>query len=242
MKPEFTLLSSAVLSAFQAYQRQDDLINKKHLLIKSILASHNSEPETILFLGFDPWILGDWTDTEIFVGCITNEVATFLDDQQVQYTRIWDDELYTTVPFDVVVAADEFLTYSKDEEQRELVILMSELATAIFITTMRDYKNMPIHARDFSQPTVIKNDVGFSVFQEFHNYQYKVKNAWQSYIYENGANTRQHGPFKRQPIFFKQLATFGFDAGATQFKVHKDVMFKSLLKKNFEHIVSVIFK
>ena len=242
MKCEFTKLSDAVVSAFKAYQRQDDLIKKKSDLIKSVINSHTSNPETILFLGFDPWILGDWSDQEIFVGSITSDVARFLEEREVIYTRIYEDEMYTTIPLDIVVAADEFLTYTPGIEQRDIVNLMAELTNEVFITTVRDYKNLPQHTRDFSNPTVIKNDESFSVFQEFHNYEYKVKNKWTSYVYENGANTATYGPFQRQPMFFKQLAKFGFDAGAIDFKVHKDLMFKSLLKKNYEHIISVIFK
>lgn len=250
MKFEFSKLSNAVLSAFMAYQRRDDLINKKHQLIKSVIDSHNTKSETILFLGFDPWILADWSDYEVFVGFITSDVARFLEEQEVTYTRVFEDEMYTTIPFDIVIAADEFLTYADNNEQRELVNLMSEITNDVFITTLRDYKNLPPHCRDFSHPTVIKSDgsgdgvslPGFAVFQEFHNYEYKVKSHWTSHVYENGRNTITYGPFNRMPMFFKQLAKFGYDAGASDFKVHKDAMFKSLLKKNFEHFISVVFK
>jgi hypothetical protein len=241
MEFEFTGVSSAILAAFNAYQRKDDLVARKYQLLQSVLTANGESGGSILFLGFDPWILADWTPRQIFVGLISDEVAKYLDDNKVFYTRMYDDEVHNTIPFDIVVAADEFLTYA-DNNQRDLVDLMSELANELFITTLRDYKNQTPQARDFSQPTVIKNDENFSVFQEYHNYDYKVKSHWTSYIYENGANINTYGGFKRQPMFFKQLAKFAYDAGAVNFTIHRDLMFKSLLKKNYEHLISVSFK
>jgi len=238
---EFTGVSSAILAAFIAYQRQDDLVERKYQLLQSVLNANSNDGGSILFLGFDPWVMADWSPRNIFVGMITDEVAKFLDDSNVLYTRLYDDEIHNTIPFDVVVAADEILTYA-DNNQRELVDLMSELASELFITTLRDYKNQAPSARDFSTPTVIKNDDNFSVFMEYHHYEYKVKNKWISYIYENGAQINTYGGFKRQPMFFKQLAKFAYDAGAVNFTIHRDLMFKSLLKKNFEHLISVSFK
>lgn len=241
MEFEFTGISPAILAAFNAYQRKDDLVERKYQLLQSVLTANNSVGGSILFLGFDPWILADWKPRQIFVGLITDDVAKYLDDNDVSYTRLHDDEILNTIPFDVVVAADEFLTYA-DDNQRDLVNLMSELANELFITTLRDYKNQTSQARDFSLPTVIKNDENFSVFQEYHNYDYKAKSHWVSYIYENGANINTYGGFKRQPMFFKQLAKFAYDAGAVNFTIHRDLMFKSLLKKNYEHLISVSFK
>jgi hypothetical protein len=238
---EFTGISPAILAAYNAYQRKDDLVERKYQLLQSVFKANNIEGGSILFLGFDPWVLADWKPRHIFVGLITDEVAQYLDDNDVLYTRLYDDEIYNTIPFDIVVAGDEILTYA-DNNQRDLVDLMSELANELFVTTLRDYKNQPPHARDFSQPTVIKNDDNFSVFLEFHNYEYKVKNHWTSYIYENGAAINTYGGFKRQPMFFKQLAKFAYDAGATNFTIHRDLMFKSLVKKSYEHLISVSFK
>lgn len=238
---EFTGISPAILAAYNAYQRKDDLVERKYQLLQSVFTANNTKAESILFIGFDPWIMADWGDTEICVGLISDEVAEFLDANDVGYSRVYADDLYNSIPFDAVVAADEFLTYA-DENQRELVTLMAELANELFVTTLRDYKNQTPQSRDFSLPTVIKNDNGFSVFLEYHNYDYKVKNRWTSYIYENGSKINTYGGFNRQPMFFKQLAKFAYDAGAVNFTIHRDLMFKSLVKKSYEHIISVSFK
>ncbi len=242
MQFQFSDVSQAALAAFLSYQRKDDLVSKKYDLLQSVLSGHYISDATILFLGFDPWLLGDWEMNHVTVGMITDDVAEFLTDQGLNYTRIYDDELTDTIPFDIVITQDELLTYAIGETQRDAVTLLSELANEVFVTTLRDYKNLAPHNRDFSQPTVIKNDEGFSTFLEFHNYEYKVKNQWVSFIYENGTNINTYGPFNRQPMFFKQLAKFAYDAGATNFMVHRDLMFKSLLKKNYEHLISVSFK
>jgi len=51
-----------------------------------------------------------------------------------------------------------------------------------------------------------------------------------------------YGPFDRRTMYFKQLAKFSMDAGATYFQVHKNLMYKSLNKKNYEHVISITFE
>ena len=53
------------------------------------------------------------------------------------------------------------------------------------------------------------------------------------------SNTQSYGPFARRNMFFKQLAKFSIDAGAKEFHVHKDLMYKSLIRKNYEHVISI---
>jgi hypothetical protein len=50
-----------------------------------------------------------------------------------------------------------------------------------------------------------------------------------------------NGPYARRAMFFKQLAKFSADAGAVGFSVHKNLMYKSLIKKNYEHVISIRF-
>jgi hypothetical protein len=42
-------------------------------------------------------------------------------------------------------------------------------------------------------------------------------------------------------MYFKQMANFSITAGARQFYVHKNLMYKSLIKKNYEHVISISF-
>ena len=243
MNFKFTELSKCVFDAFTAYEKTKDLITRKQNLVEQVFSVHQTAPETILFLGFDAWVLGDWKNTAIYVSMITDEVAASLDKMGVIYTRISTAELEVyDYQFDAVIAGDEFFTYCEDEQgQRELIELVANLTYGTLITTVKDYKNTTVKDREFSIPTVIRNNSGYSVFLEFNNHDYKVKNHWTSYVYEHGTRDIIHGPFSRRPVFFKQLAKFCYDASATKFMVHNDIMYKSLFKKNFEHVISVHF-
>jgi hypothetical protein len=57
-----------------------------------------------------------------------------------------------------------------------------------------------------------------------------------------GAEMQKHGPFQRRTMFFKQMAKYTKDAGAVDFMVHKNLMYKSLIKKNYEHVISIKFE
>jgi hypothetical protein len=43
-------------------------------------------------------------------------------------------------------------------------------------------------------------------------------------------------------MYFKQLAKFSMDAGASDFIVHKNLMYKSVIRKNYEHVISIRFE
>jgi hypothetical protein len=101
-------------------------------------------------------------------------------------------------------------------------------------------KNQNFKDREFSQPQAVYNHIDCLVFLEYHKYEYSDKNAWETTVYEMQDNKMQaHGPFPRRAMFFKQLAKFSIDAGARQFYVHKDLMYKSLIRKNYEHVISI---
>ena len=42
-------------------------------------------------------------------------------------------------------------------------------------------------------------------------------------------------------MYFKQLANFSASSGAISFSVHKDLMYKGLTKRNYEHVITVKF-
>ena len=243
MEFEFTSLSDGVVAAFTAYQKTRDLITRKQDLLDQVFAYHVITPKSILFLGFDPWILAAWPSKKLSVGLISDDVEKFLVSQGVEFDRIPDENLLDfDISADAVITGDEFFTYcTTEDEQIDKIEIIAEMANMVIVTTLRDYKNLTLRDKEFSQPTAIKNDDGHSVFLEHHNHEYKVKNQWISSIYENGEFNRVYGPFQRRPMFFKQLAKFSYDAGAVDFVVHKNLMYKSLLKKNYEHVISVKF-
>jgi hypothetical protein len=124
----------------------------------------------------------------------------------------------------------------------EMVSDITSLAKELVVTTLRDYKNQDYRDREFSQPLAVHNGPASKVFLENHNYDFNDRNAWNTTVYEIQGNTIEvHGPYARRSMYFKQMAKFSIDAGATNFYVHKNLMYKSLIKKNYEHVISISF-
>jgi hypothetical protein len=134
---------------------------------------------------------------------------------------------------------------ANDNNQRLKVLEICDLAVEYVITTCRDYKNQDFKDKEFSIPALIKNAGSNNIFLEFHDWSLKDRSSWNTTSYEidNPAiGTVVHGPFARRTMYFKQLAKFSTDAGAVHFQVHKNLMYKSLIKKNYEHVISIIFE
>jgi hypothetical protein len=113
------------------------------------------------------------------------------------------------------------------------------------ISTIRDYKNQDFKEREFSQPIMIRNNGINKLFFENHDWDLKDRTLWTSTVYEIESPSNEltvYGEFQRRTMFFKQLAKFSMDAGAVNFLVHKNLMYKSLIKKNYEHVVSIQFE
>jgi hypothetical protein len=88
----------------------------------------------------------------------------------------------------------------------------------------------------------VRNSRDSKIFLEYHDYDYNDKNAWKTIVHEmTGLDIKVIGPFARRSMYFKQMAKFSIDAGAKEFYVHKNLMYKSLIKKNYEHVISISF-
>jgi hypothetical protein len=184
-------------------------------------------------------------NANLYATDLTDEIQDYLQVQGVQYTYIPRDQLVKYAKkFQLVVAVDEFFTYAaSDQDQRDLVAEISNLVTDYVITTLRDYKNQDYRDREFSQPAVLRNADNHMIFLEAHEADQTDRNAWASTIYQitDPDQLATYGKFQRRAMYFKQLAKFSFDAGATNFLVHKNLMYKSLIKKNYEHVISIKF-
>jgi hypothetical protein len=241
MTNSFASYTQASLNALQFNLKSQDAINKKQEILTGIAAYYKSNPTSILFVGFSPLIMGV-TYKQIFVTNITSETKNYLDASDIKYTYIDTKDLSGyKKQFSWVVAGDEYFTFADtEEEQQTSVASIVELAKDLIVTTLRDYKNQNFKDREFSQPQAVYNHSDSLVFLEYHKYEYSDKNAWATTVYEmQDNNTKSYGPFSRRAMFFKQLAKFSIDAGARQFYVHKDLMYKSLIKKNYEHVISI---
>jgi len=239
----FENFTDSIFRAYQSHPKANEIVRRKQGILSDISMFHNLVPETILYVGFNPAILTDKT-ADIYITLCSDDALKFLKDSGVKCTNIEFDQLPSfKKTFDVIIAMDEFFTFAKtDQEQKDLVHLISNLAKEYIITTCRDYKNQDFKDKEFSVPAIVRNNNSKLIYLEFHDYDLNDKNSWKTEVFEiknNQLNTT--GPFDRRAMFFKQLAKFTSDSGAVGFTVHKNLMYKSLIKKNYEHVISIRF-
>ncbi len=242
----FADYTDAVLSALTFNPRQDDVVARKQEILDGVYRTENLEPTTVLFVGFNPAILSCKAKT-IAVTEISDSAQQFLKSQGVKFDYIPQQDLSKYhKQFQCVIAMEEYFTFANtDQEQQDKIAKICNLATAFVISTLRDYKNQDYKDREFSQPIMIRNNKQNKIFVESHDWDLQDRTLWNTMVYEidvatNGMKT--YGVFDRRTMYFKQLAKFSMDAGAVNFLVHKNLMYKSLIKKNYEHVVSIQFE
>ena len=241
----FANYTDAVLSALIFNPNASDVIARKQEILDGVYRTENLEPQSVLFVGFNPAILS-CRAKNISVTDISSTALDFIKSKNVKFNYIDPVELGNhQKKFQCVIAMDEYFTFAKDDqEQQDKIANICSLATAFVISTVRDYKNQDFKDRDFSQPIMVRNGSDYKLYVENHDWDLKDRTLWTSMVYEiNAANAlTTYGIFDRRTMFFKQLAKFSMDAGAVNFLVHKNLMYKSLIKKNYEHVVSIQFE
>jgi hypothetical protein len=242
----FANYTDAVLSALKFNPRLDDVITRKQEILDGVYRTENLEPTSVLFVGFNPAIVST-KSKKLAVTEISQTARDWLDSRGVKYTYIDPADLSKHAKaFQCVVAMDEYFTFAEsDQEQQDKIAKICSLATAFVISTVRDYKNQDFKEREFSTPALVRNGSELKTFVELHDWDLKDRIRWNTMVYEIDRSTNNlttYGVFERRTMFFKQLAKFSMDAGAVNFLVHKNLMYKSLIKKNYEHVVSIQFE
>jgi hypothetical protein len=242
----FANYTDAVLSALIFNPRLDDVVARKQEILDGVYRTENLEPTSVLFVGFNPAILS-CRAKNISVTEISDQAQTFLKSQGVKFTHIDEAKLSDyKKKFECVIAMDEYFTFANsDQEQQDKIAKICNLATAFVISTVRDYKNQDFKEREFSSPALVRNGSNTKIFVESHDWDLKDRTRWNTMVYEIAQPVEafnSYGLFERRTMFFKQLAKFSMDAGAVNFLVHKNLMYKSLIKKNYEHVVSIQFE
>jgi hypothetical protein len=197
-----------------------------------------------LFVGFNPAILSCRART-IAVTEISNSAQDFLKSRGAKFTYIEPGKLSEyRKQFQCVIAMEEYFTFAtSDQDQQDKIAKICNLATAFVVSTLRDYKNQDYKDREFSQPANVRNGKNTRIFLENHDWDLQDRTLWNTMVYEiEGSSLKTYGVFDRRTMYFKQLAKFSMDAGAVNFLVHKNLMYKSLIKKNYEHVVSIQFE
>lgn len=239
----FESYTECLLQAFVLHNKPQEVLKRKKEIIDEVGLFHNYIPSSVLYIGFNPVIFVDKTK-KIFVSEISETSMKYLTDNGVSYTYVPLEKLLNqNQKFDSVVALDEYFTFAKnDADQKDKVNNISQLTSEYIITTCKDYKNQEFKDREFSTPALIKNSKSDNIYLEYHNYDTDDRNSWQTNVFHISNNVFQHsGPYKRRALYFKQLAKFSHDAGAVGYNVHKNLMYKSLIKKNYEHVISIRF-
>jgi hypothetical protein len=240
----FVQVGDANLLAYKNHHEQTELVAKKQEILDAVATVHNLNPVNMLFVGFSSFLFGKFSK-QIAVTDLSTDAQSYLTAQKINFKYIPRSELgLYRKKFQAVVAVDEYFTYAdSDNEQRDQVIEICNLATDYVITTVRDYKNQDYKDREFSMPLLSRGN-NHTIFLESHEWDSTDRNKWNSMIYAiSQADNRltTFGSFNRHTMYFKQLANFSSAAGATNFLVHKNLMYKGLVKKNYEHVISIKF-
>lgn len=240
----FESYTDCVFRAFYSHLKPAEIVKRKQDILNGVAGYHNFTPESILYIGFNPAILSE-SASNISVTYISETAREYLSNAGVKFEYINPKDLSNyKKKFEVVIALDEYLTFAlNDEDQKNKVSEICNLATEYVITTCKDYKNQEFKDREFSIPALIRTNAINSIFLEFHDHDLHDRNSWKTMVYEIVNNQLNAvGPFARRAMFFKQLAKFSSDAGSVGFSVHKNLMYKSLIKKNYEHVISIRFE
>ena len=243
MSCDFASYTEASVNALKFNPKSQEVIDRKQEILKSVAQHHNSVPTNILFYGFSPLMLAS-SCQQLSITNINDEIKNYLDSIGIKYTYIDAKDLARqSKSFSWVIASDEYFTFANDEdEQKNKVENLTNLAKNVVLTTLRDYKNQDFRDREFSQPLAVRKGNDSKIFLEYHDYDYNDKNNWKTTVYEmQDTNAKTYGVFARRSMFFKQLAKFSIDAGAKDFYIHKNLMYKSLIKKNYEPVISISF-
>lgn len=243
MPQDYATYTEISVNALEFNPKSKEVIDRKQEILKSIAGHYSTTPSSMLFYGFSPLMIAA-TSGNLSVTQISADTKKYLDKLGIKYTYIDANDLSNyKKKFDWVVAGEEYFTFADSEEaQRQAVELLAGLTKKLIITTLRDYKNQEFKEREFSQPLAVHNSKDSKIFLEYHDHDYNEKNAWETTVWElSVTDSKRYGPFNRRSMFFKQLAKFCLDAGAANFYVHKNLMYKSVIKKNYEHVISISF-
>lgn len=233
MLSPFAQYSSIINDAYNFIKNPIDLVQKKKTILDNLIDNLDCDKKTILFIGHHPSY--DLFEEQVWV--------TEVDPNTVGSTATYIDESsIADKSFDIVIALDEYLTFFKEHELKDKITFINRITRNYFITSLRDFKNQDFKTKDFSHPIVFKHSGQRRIFLEYYDYDTINRNNFQStnYVIHDDCIDIV-GPFARRNLYFKQLAKFSLDSGAINFLVHKNLMHKSIIKKNFEHIITIKF-
>lgn len=151
---------------------------------------------------------------------------------------------YTPEPgkrYDTVLALDEYFTYfSTEDDQRDEIMNTAGLVgnNGIMISSVRDYRNNPVHKRHLGDTSYININNANYVLVEINTPNPQHNQSWSqvNFVIEEGQSAVAYEIGDRRTLYFKQLAKYCKDAGSKQFGVIKETFWKAPWKRTTEHI------
>jgi len=143
--------------------------------------------------------------------------------------------------YDVVLGLDQLMTYcSSEDEQKALIGHIAKVTKGTFITSLVDFKNQTSQSRMSDLPLTINIEGKQNLFVNHRTWNVQDKQSYiNNWLWIEEDELKGTSQTKRRTMFFKQLAKFTTDSGATGFTVHKNVFYKPLINKTFEHVISI---
>lgn len=239
---DYTTYTNIAFEAFSHSPAQATIVERKTNIVQSVLDVESTVFQSFLFVGFSPAIFVLPAAANIHVTHVEEQLFAQLLQQRPNLKHVnWHQLDQCLDRFDVVIALDEFLTFARsDLDQQAKLNKLCDLAGQLIITTLRDYKNQSFNDREFALPCVVKDGQCDHVYLEHYHTNLQDKNICNRTVYQiKGVDLTVHGEFECRQMFFKQCAKFSIEAGASDFIVHKSIMYKGLLRKNYEHVISI---
>jgi len=143
--------------------------------------------------------------------------------------------------YDIVLGLDQILTYfDTEEEQKQFIGMIAKVTKGKFITSLVDYKNQTSQSRMSDLPLTININGKQNLFINHRSWgMIDRQNYVNHWLHIEESQCVASCKTNRRTMFFKQLAKFSTDAGASKFQIHKSIFYKPLISKTFEHVISI---
>ena len=146
--------------------------------------------------------------------------------------------------FDLVLALDQTLTFfDTEDEQKQFISILSKLTKGKLITSLVDYKTQtsPIRMADLAPTVNINNKQNMFINRRTWDPtdRQRFTNHW---LWIEEDSLAGNSKTIRRTMYFKQLAKFTSDNGGKNFSIHKNLFYKPLLSKAFEHVISIDYE
>ena len=143
--------------------------------------------------------------------------------------------------YDLVIAIDEILTREKDESaQKRLISNIMQLVKpgGYLMASLRDYRNTNCHRRPLGDSCYNMLGSDEMVTTEVNQLDGKDKQAWRQklHVVINDSELACLDLGHRRTLYFKQMAKYCTDAGASTFAVSKNLHWKGHLRRMPENI------